>query len=520
MKLIFVFYFVLLISTSLVGQGFSKIIDYDPTGQCRNLYVFPGHDYIFTIGDYIDSARVAIRPFWAKYDYNGKLLKFDTLNDYRDLGIFQFGNGENQYTEVNDSTIILSAGKYNPNASYLDNYILKINLNNGHIIESTYINTDTFGFVSCLSYDNLRNTIIAGTGSYEIKNKIEILEFNDKLNLIHRVIARIDSTQAFAPYYIRKVNGLYKVVGETSTRSKAISTIGYFTSEIDSIGNIQYFKKLKSSVPLSGWTLGNKRIYERQDGDFILGGSYLVNYLPTQRDENVFAHPVRVNSNFDSIRWELKMYYKPNYLYPYQFYNGLISINNEKEYIGYGDDLDTLSGSCVLYKFNEDGDSLWYKRIIPGDAKRDSLGWVPTYMAAESPGGGIVVVGCVYDQRRPDYMVIRSYIMYLDYDGCLIPDCNNIVSAKDIEEGNKKYFNVYPNPMSGQIQVLCNYEHEQKYNFTLLNIQSIKVWERIISCHQSDQIFWSIEDIPSGNYFLQIKDEHGKILQLEKLIKL
>ncbi len=299
-----------------------------------------------------------------------------------------------------------------------------------------------------------------------------------------------------------------------------IKTIGYFLSRIDFNGNIQYFKELESSVPLGEWLINNYRIIEMKDGDFIIGGNYLVNYIPTERDANLFAHPVRVNPNFDSIRWELKMYDKPNYVYPYQFYNGLISINNEKEYIGYGDDLDTVSGGCILYKFNEDGDSLWYKRIIPGDAKRDSLGWVPTYMAAESPRGGIIVVGCVHDQRQPNYKAIRSYILYLDDDGCLIPDCNKTVAAKDIENGKAKYFKVWPNPIKDHLQVLCNYDYKQRYSFTLINIQGSVIWSRIISCQKSDQIFWSIEDIPSGNYYLQIQDGYNKIVQVEMLIKL
>lgn len=521
MNRIFLFYILLSFAVKLQGQGFSKIIDYDPTGQCKHYLVCPKQDYIYVFGDYIDSARTIIRPFWAKYDYNGQRIKFDTLWDdkYKDPIIF---DQSMPYVFQSDSVIIFKAQRKNndKSSSYNLNNILKINMNNGHLIASTMINVDTLGIVNAMSFDSLTNSLIISTFSYENRNMINLLEYDSSLNITYHSKLILDSNYSFIPTYIRKKQDNYLLIGTSYVYNKSLSTIAYFCVNVDFNGNIQYFKELESSVPLGEWLLNNYRNVERKDGDFILGGNYLVNYLPTERDANLFAHPVRTNANFDTIRWELKMYDKPNYLYPYQFYNGLISINNEKEYIGYGDDLDTLSGSCVLYKFNEAGDSLWYKRIIPGDAKRDSLGWVPTYMAAESPRGGIVVVGCVYDNRKANYKSIRSYIMYLDDDGCLVPDCNKPVTVNDIENGRAKYFKVWPNPINEQLHVLCNYERDQKYIFTLINFEGSVVWNRIISCHKSDQIFWSIEDIPTGNYYLQIQDGYNKIVQVEKLIKL
>lgn len=303
MNRIFLFYILLSFAVKLQGQGFSKIIDYDPTGQCKHYLVCPKQDYIYVFGDYIDSARTIIRPFWAKYDYNGQRIKFDTLWDdkYKDPIIF---DQSMPYVFQSDSVIIFKAQRKNndKSSSYNLNNILKINMNNGHLIASTMINVDTLGIVNAMSFDSLTNSLIISTFSYENRNMINLLEYDSSLNITYHSKLILDSNYSFIPTYIRKKQDNYLLIGTSYVYNKSLSTIAYFCVNVDFNGNIQYFKELESSVPLGEWLLNNYRNVERKDGDFILGGNYLVNYLPTERDANLFAHPVRTNANFDTIR--------------------------------------------------------------------------------------------------------------------------------------------------------------------------------------------------------------------------
>ena len=68
---------------NLSAQYFSKIYDHEPKGQCQHYFVIPQGDSIYVLGDYIDSARTAIRPFRAIFDYEGYRIAFDTLWDQK-----------------------------------------------------------------------------------------------------------------------------------------------------------------------------------------------------------------------------------------------------------------------------------------------------------------------------------------------------------------------------------------------------------------------------------------------------
>lgn len=133
---------ILILITRIQGQGFSKIMDYDPTGQCKHYLVFPKQDYIYVFGDYIDSARIAIRPFWAKYNYNGERLQFDTLWDNRfsyQLSFDQFM----PYAFQNDSIIYIDALSFADSLPIGHLNLLKINLHSGKILNSILLNSDT-----------------------------------------------------------------------------------------------------------------------------------------------------------------------------------------------------------------------------------------------------------------------------------------------------------------------------------------------------------------------------------------
>lgn len=115
------------------AQYFSKIIDHDTTGQCKHYMVFPKQDYIYVLGDYIDSARIAIRPFWAKFDYQGNRIAFDTLWDFKYNNFFEISYSD-AFTTTSDSIIYFcGARKVTTSDTYLDNYLVEFNIYTGKV---------------------------------------------------------------------------------------------------------------------------------------------------------------------------------------------------------------------------------------------------------------------------------------------------------------------------------------------------------------------------------------------------
>lgn len=516
-KTLLIFIVSMLMIDFIHAQYFSKIIDHDTFGQCQHYSVFPRQDYIYVIGDYQDSSRSNLIPFWTKFDYNGNRIGFDTLwdplYDYRFIAnsVFHF------YNDSDSISYLLQHRFVNDTGAYLS-YILKMNIQTGKILKTNTFIDDTFGIAISLNYDSTKNSLLLGTFSYDDPNKIEILELNKELKLFNRIIIKENENKRIVPLWIKRLSdSLYQIVGISHDRQN-IYTSRMTQWIIDINGDIITTKLLNSSVPVSRYLLPDRTIHQRKDGDFVMAPDFYVGYYNNIKIDNFFSHPIRVSSNFDTIRWEIMMYNKAEteIQSPYHFYWELISTKHDSEYIVLGQGSSTY-GTMILYKFSYNGDSLWYKRYIPGDAVKDSLGWVSGSQIAVSPRGGLVVVGALYDDR---YKRIRSYIMHLDDDGCLIPGCNEVVTTQDLKLGKTKPFKIFPNPFTEQLQILSRWHEAGPLHFQLIDLNGKIVWSSTHYCQSGDQLFWSLESVPAGNYILQITDGNKKILQAEKLIRI
>ncbi|MBK7340485.1 MAG: T9SS type A sorting domain-containing protein [Saprospiraceae bacterium] len=517
MKQFFTFILILISFHSyLNAQYFSKIYDHEPKGQCQHYFVIPQGDSIYVLGDYIDSARAAIRPFRAIFDYEGYRIAFDTLWDEKYKKHFNMSKGD-FFAIKNDSVIYFMTRRVIDDQSELENYIIELNLRSAEIVNSCYFKNDDIGLLSDLRYDMRNERLIAASFSFDQTNKIEILELNSNLELIKRIKV-IDSNYTHIwPDFVQKKAEDYIIVGSSGKAPDLVGTRRLMRLECDSVGKILRYKRLASSVPVSTWIYTNKYIHQRSDGDFVMTPTLLVKNIDTNilNSNNAFPHPVRASPDFDTVRWELKMYSEPYLRLPRNYFQAMIPVNHDSAYIALGHDIDTLSGNCVLYKFSAVGDSLWYKRIIPGDARRDSLSFVPSYHIAQSPGGGILVVGSIHDERIGK---IRAYMMYLDEEGCLVPGCNETTSSEQVEKNRERFFRIHPNPVSDQLYLLSHYEGEEVIHLNFYTIDGVLVCSRSYHNRKYDQVFWSLDDLNTGSYVIQITDHKGRVLQTEKLI--
>lgn len=107
----------------------------------------------------------------------------------------------------------------------------------------------------------------------------------------------------------------------------------------------------------------------------------------------------------------------------------------------------------VLFKASDNGDSLWMKHYIPLNWNEDRVGSVRFTDIQTSPYGTIIVTGAVGDFQEN---IIRPWILQLDKDGCLVPDCNAVGTHHEDVESSQENFTIFPNPASTEIYVLSH----------------------------------------------------------------
>ena len=272
------------------AQYFSKIIDHDTFGQSQHYSVFPRQDYIYVIGDYQDSSRSNLIPFWTKFDYNGNRIGFDTLwdplYDYRFIAspVLDFYN-------ESDSIIYLLQHRFVKDTGAYLSYILKMNIQTGKILKTNSFIDDTFGIAISLNYDSTKNSLLLGTFSYDDPKKIEILELNKELKLFNRIIIKEKENKRIVPLWIKRLSdSLYQIVGISHDRQN-IYTSRMTQWIIDINGDIITTKLLNSSVPVSRYLLPDRIIHQRKDGDFVMAPDFYVGYKNNVKIDNYSLTP-------------------------------------------------------------------------------------------------------------------------------------------------------------------------------------------------------------------------------------
>lgn len=102
----------------------------------------------------------------------------------------------------------------------------------------------------------------------------------------------------------------------------------------------------------------------------------------------------------------------------------------------------------------------------------------------------------------------NSSLMLMQYYGCPL--------GMD-ETENHFSFSVYPNPASQNIHVICNAALvNTKTNIEIINVLGQKIFSQSLA--QANTQF-NIAAIPTGMYFLLLKDANGKLLGEQKLVK-
>jgi len=168
-------------------------------------------------------------------------------------------------------------------------------------------------------------------------------------------------------------------------------------------------------------------------------------------------------------------------------------------------DLSMVYTKNYITKINSEGDKQWSRiDVIPvinhGNHYSGSI------VVLES--GSIIICGKA-DRYDPLPSKSLGYIIKVDKNGCIIPECNPTVSGTNIAslvDG----FEIYPNPPSDFIQV----KGEGEFNLEITNLEGQTI---LIKEDNNTTSQLNIEHYPAGIYFLKIKK--GNQILTKKIVK-
>jgi hypothetical protein len=230
---------------------------------------------------------------------------------------------------------------------------------------------------------------------------------------------------------------------------------------------------------------------------------------------------MQTSPEFDTLYWIRKFYEYPdlNSNQPDYSINNMIYFPLDSSFVTVGNILDFngQGGSYgLIYKVSSKGDSLWTRKYIPIGWLNGRAFWMDLYQVQPTNFNTIVACGRVSDTLDK---TIKGWLLHLDKDGCLVPGCGEFVKVENVINGKEKPFKIYPNPINEKFYLLSRISYNEKFTFTLFNLDGLKIKEAKIQPEAGVQyIFMIPDDIISGTYILSMSNEKGKLIQEEKLI--
>ena len=277
---------------------------------------------------------------------------------------------------------------------------------------------------------------------------------------------------------------------------------------IDYVGNFNY-----------GFvTADNFTILRNEDGTWVMS---VYDWVITKEPDPNYGKPttLKFSPEFDSLIWKRSMYEKHSNVHlvrSWIYYSD--KMKDGSGYITAGDQydqrVDSLENYAVLYKVSENGDSLWTRKYIPLGWSKERTAGTRISQVKVSDYNTIIMAGIAGDRDQNN--AVRAWLLHLDNDGCLVPGCNT--TTKDIINKKEKKFKIYPNPIiSGELYLLSRISSNEKYNFSLLDLQGKEIYTTDFLPIEGAQYFIEIpSELAPGTYILKI--ENGTEIQNEKII--
>ncbi len=532
-KIFYLLYISLLIQYKINAQKieyFNLLPDMEAAHyQSQLKAVAADSQYIYVMGDRVSTLdsmgfNMDNDIFFAKFDYQGNKKGIYVLKDSNLVKPYIANN--RPLFKLNDniySTLIFSID--NPNNKFANSKIIRFKFNSLKLERVSNINFPIPGnhdFESFSQSSYYKGSLLfvfnfRKTGNSLYENYI--YEIDSNLNIINILKIPALKEGSFAYRWICKNNnGEYEMIGDWQEQSN-----GNFTGR----GRLFYQK-----IDSSGEQLMYSEISRFEDYFFIRGGQtftiirnedlsfYIAaSHWPKEsRDYGSIPYIIQTSPTLDSVYWMTRFYEYPELIMdPDYSIEYMCKMKDESGVVVCGEICNSIIDKKeygILFKASHKGDSLWLRKYQPLGWDSIRARWMSFNQVTSTPYNTLAVVARVADSQDK---VIKGWLLHLDSDGCLIPNCGKKVNVEDIKSGNEKAFRMYPNPvMNDCINILSHVSENDESKIELMTIDGRLI--KSTKFRPSEQMQYVLEldsDIPSGNYLIKINGRNYS--QVEKI---
>ena len=524
MKSFFCILIVILINSPFFSQSyFSVIPDFGGDEMEGRLYnVIPLENEIKLIGLVHDSIVPGFDggtwPILGSISYNGEYKKTHYLVDSL------YTNGFYYFTKrlvYKTATICYLYDRRDIGATFLDAYLIEVNLTNGKILRSKIIydevsnNEDFFG--EDITIDNQGNIYLINVTTQAGPHSQVLTVLDSNFNLLAQKIIPNYGRDNFTKYTEIDDNGNIILVGVSQGAPNSVwFESKLFRQVLDKDYNSVEFNLANTTVDPSVIASDSYSIIKAENGDWICASQVVEPIFLCQDCSIGIPYIVCVSNDFKEVRWETRMF-DGNINSSETFFsvNSITEVNDGYIFAGSTDGTYGSETSGLLGKVGINGDSLWLKHYIPIGWDTIQGRWFFLQDIKTAPNGNIVVGGHGSDRYTSR---ILPWILYLDSDGCIDPGCNT-VSTDNIHDLNDIAINIFPNPASNQCSIHVKTSHSASSHpeFVLVS-NSGQVIKRTRLAGNDVEFLLDLKNFPAGVYFAQILDEGVQLASKEFVV--
>lgn len=500
-----------------IAQGYFNILPdvggINQQGVCR--VSVSDSSSIFIIGHRYDTIGGGdVKPWLGEFDYQGNLEFLSSIEDsiysssfYADKILITRKSGDHYY---------IYAPRY-ISGSYYTPYLIEINIRTAKILQSTLIpNIDYPSNMNGLGGICFKNDTISLLSFVFNNNSIQlyITQLDTSFNIINYLRIPQETSQFYPLYFNVVDNHSFEIIGDATLKDKNDKTYVnsyfiYYNSTSDSI----YSSELPSLKHLSFNLANSSSVFKTENDSWVIAGHYFDDH--TDSCSNCFTvipYIFSVDKTFKNLLWETEFYDIPYHFGSSYEITSITSV--EDGYIASGNfnnsGQDTIPSSGILLKTSINGDSLWMRHYVPLNWNDGRALWTNLQNIKTSQYGSIIVSGEVADK---DLQIIRPWMLQLDSNGCLIPDCNTVDVKNINREKSPNKFLLYPNPADNYIYILSKYSAQDKLTINIFSVDCKLIKSTYFTAFDGFQYILPIDELMSGIYYLVILDAHKNILE-------
>lgn len=526
-----ILFFLLSMTVPILAQNyrfFSILPDIGAAkNQSRFKAVIADSQNIYVFGDMVSSLdsngnNKSVSLCLSKFNYQGDFKGLNIIDDSTLTRPYISNNYP--FYKLNDSiSYYLVRSRRDPSKfMYNSNTLCRINICSGKLEDYIYLPFSLENDMIVDSYvtskfKNGRLSLVINLQAKNIIHSNYIMDINPEMDSINLIkLPGIPDTRDYYRWVSTDDHITYELIGEAQdyNGNQVLPTAKLFYLKVDSSGKVLKRENLKLEGNFYIGTGQTFTIHRNTDKTFAMAINEVI------KDVNIYSivpHMVKVSPEFDSVHWLINYSEFPKFTLEPDYFIYYMTVMKDSSYVV---SFSTLYNNADLgqygnlFKANNKGDSLWQRKYQPLSWDFTRPRWMFFSQVECTPYNTLAVTAFVND--RVDN-ITKGWLLHLDSDGCLVPNCGHIVNVEDIKLGKDKAFHMYPNPVvNDRINILSHVSEKDDSRIELMTIDGRLIKSTKFRPLEQMQYFLELDsDIPSGNYILKI---HGNdYSQVEKI---